>query len=127
MLLSLLHGACVAFLVCLLLLGSFSRFTDGRFTRSFHAFQLDRNDDEQLRYVIPAVDLCLALLLLPRLTRPVSAALIALAMSGGLYMRVAQQHKDATLDVLQTAVAFAALFTSLAPLVHVSKAHPKTN
>ena len=114
--LSLLHALSTCLLVCLLLFGSFSRFTRGShsITRSFHAYQRDRNDDEQLMPFIAAVDLCLALLLLPRLTRSLSAFLISAAMSVGVYRRlVVQEHKDATIDVALTAVAFVCLVTSL--------------
>ena len=62
---------------------------------------------------IAAVDLCLALLLVPRTTRPLSAFLITAAMSVGVYMRVYEQRKDATYDLGLTAVAACALATSL--------------
>ena len=125
--LSLLHSLSTGFLVCLLLFGSFARFTRGShsFTRAFHAYQLDRNADEQLITPIAAADLCLALLLLPSATRPVAAAFIALGMGGGLYVRLVKQRRDATVDVALTAVAFVAFVTSLLP--HGPLLHPKSS
>ncbi len=115
MLLSTVHNVATLFLIGLLLFGSFTRFTRGVYplTRSFHAYQLDRNSDEQLMNVIAGTDLVLALLLVPRSTRWFSALLISLAMGLGAYVRVAKEHKDATVDVLLLASAVTVLSSAL--------------
>ena len=133
--LSTIHNVGTAFLVGLLLFGCFSRLTRGvyPFTRSFHAYQLDRNSDEQLMNVIAGTDLVLALLLIPRSTRWFSALLISLAMGIGAYVRVAKEHKDATVDLLLLASAVTVLTSALQlrrstwPFLHKTHTHHKNH
>ena len=111
--LSVIHAFSTFFLVCLLLLGALARFTRGSapLTGAFHDYQCDRQSDENLMSLIAACDLGLAVLLIPRFTRPLAAALISAAMAGGAYFRMQHQHRDATVDVALTAVAFTVLST----------------
>ena len=128
--LSFLNSLSTAFLVCLLLFGSFTRFTRGSYllTHSFHAYQRDRNSDEHLMDTIASIDLVLSTLLLPRLTRSLSALLITAAMSAGLYMRVVKERKDATIDVALTGVALFVLVSSvLVGRSSQSAAHQKSS
>lgn len=69
-------------------LGAFSRFTHGRYTPSFHAYQIDRAPDNESTRFIPFIDVTLATMLVVPQTRVVAAVAGTLFQGLGLVARV---------------------------------------
>lgn len=87
-------------LLPLLLYGAFSRFTHGRHTPSFYAYQVARapDDGSAPARLLPCADLVLAGMLAHAPTRGVAAAVVALAQFGGVVVRV-RRDQDAAPDL----------------------------
>ncbi len=78
-------------------LGSVSRFTEGRYTPSFYAYQLDRAPNDESTRFVPYIDLTLGMMLLFPRTRKLAAALCVLFQGIGIWMRL-REGKDASRD-----------------------------
>ncbi|KFH46496.1 hypothetical protein ACRE_026630 [Hapsidospora chrysogenum ATCC 11550] len=76
--------------VIILFIGAFSRFTHGRFTPRFYAYQLDRAPDDASTRVIPFMDTLLGTLNLFPATRAYALAACVLFQSFGIVVRVRQ-------------------------------------
>ncbi|KAJ7062700.1 hypothetical protein C8F01DRAFT_1134982 [Mycena amicta] len=63
--------------------GGFSRFTSGLYLSRFYAYQLSRAPNDT--WIIPAVDIALGVLLLPRRTRRYAAAALNIFMTLGIW------------------------------------------
>ncbi|KAJ4424896.1 hypothetical protein N0V82_000399 [Gnomoniopsis sp. IMI 355080] len=86
-------------MVTLLLYGSFSRLTHGRYTPTFYDYQLDRAPDNASTRLIPFGDLVFAAGLMYPPTRAVAASLCALFMFGGVLHRTVGEGKNAASDL----------------------------
>ena len=93
-------------------LGAFSRFTHGRYTPAFYAYQLDRAPDDASTRVIPFIDAALGTLLLFEKTRAVAAAVCVFFQGIGVGLRV-QSGKSPVKDVGLCLVATVALLGAL--------------
>jgi hypothetical protein len=69
-------------------LGAFSRFTHGRYTRSFHQYQVERAPDNAYTQLIPVFDVMLSTLLFSRRARLWASLFCAVAQGGGVVKRV---------------------------------------
>jgi len=79
-------------------LGAFSRFTHGRYTQWWYAYQIDRAPDNESTRIVPWMDTAVgALLLYPR-TRVFAAFLCVVFQIVGLRMRF-DSGKPATKDL----------------------------
>jgi len=96
--LRILSQLAVLSLVGLSFLGAFSRFTHGKYTPSFYAYQLDRAPDNEYTWVIPVFDVLVGTCLVFRKTRGWTMLFIVLAQGGGLVSRVLE-GKDFTKDL----------------------------
>lgn len=104
-----LHLPATLLLVSVSFLGAFSRFTSGRYTPQWYAFQVARAPNASL--VIPAMDAILGSLLIPRRTRPAAAAIITAFFGMGVGMRVNAGASSGT-NALLLGLALTVLGTS---------------
>ncbi|CAN8097980.1 unnamed protein product [Discula destructiva] len=89
----------LVFTVPLLLYGSFSRLTHGRYTPAMYAYQLDRAPDNASTRLVPFGDLAFAAGMSYAPWRGIAATLCALAMFGGVLHRMLWQDKNAAPDL----------------------------
>lgn len=85
-------------LVTVTLLGGFTRFTHGRYTPGFYAYQLDRAPDDGSTRFLPYLDFAVAALLVFPGTRGVGAMLFSVMQFIGVVMRV-REDKNAAPDL----------------------------
>ncbi|ROW01360.1 hypothetical protein VMCG_05842 [Cytospora schulzeri] len=85
-------------LLSVTLLGGFTRFTHGKYTPAFYAYQLDRAPDNASTKIIPYVDFTVAALLVFPSTRSAAAMLCAVLQFGGVILRV-REDKNAAPDL----------------------------
>ncbi|KUI55727.1 hypothetical protein VP1G_03084 [Cytospora mali] len=85
-------------LLTVTLLGGFTRFTHGKYTPSFYAYQLDRAPDNASTRLIPYGDFTMAALLFFPSTRGVGAMLCAVLQFIGVVLRV-REDKNAAPDL----------------------------
>ena len=86
----------------ILLYGVFSRFTHGKYTPTFHAYQLARAPDEH--WYLPVIALTLAVGILYPRTRRSMTRLNVLFMGSGVVIRLSQ-GKSALADAAQAGLA----------------------
>lgn len=94
-------------------LGAFSRFTHGRFTPRFYAYQIDRAPDNASTRVVPYIDVTLATLTLFATTRPIALLICTGFQAFGITLRL-REGKDMTPDVALCAIAAVASWSSFA-------------
>jgi len=92
-------------------LGSFSRFTHGRYTPDFYQYQLERAPNNQYTLIIPICDLLFGTLLFFRRLRLWVALLCAVAQGGGI-VKLVQEGKDVTPDIGLFTLAVLVFLTS---------------
>ena len=91
--------------------GAFSRFTHGRYTPSFYAYQLDRAPDDETTRLVPVVDITVGILLLFPRTRFFAAVGFAAFQSFGLWLRF-KSGKPPVWDIVHwLAAVVAAVYT----------------
>lgn len=100
----------------ILFLSAFSRFTHGRYTPRYHAYQEyhQPNDDETRSQIIPFVDALLGTLLLSRRTRLISAIVVDFFMIFGLVVQVIA-GKRFEIDVAMVVMATGAVIQAWTP------------
>lgn len=98
-------------LISILYLGSFSRFTHGRYTPTYYKYQIDRAPDGEMMAYLPFLDSTLGTLLLFSLTRPLSAFIVVAFQGIGVLMRL-HEKKPVTLDAATLLIAITAFWTS---------------
>ena len=103
--LALLSSTGIAFM------GAFSRFTHGRYTPGFYAYQLDRAPDDETTRLVPVVDITVAILLLHPRTRVYAAAAFAAFQSFGLVLRFKSGKSPAWDIVHWLSAVVAAVYT----------------
>lgn len=76
--------------VVFVLLGAFSRFTEGRYTPRYHAYQENHrpNDGSTEAQIIPLIDTALGFMLILRRTRFIAAVVVNLFMVLGLVVQI---------------------------------------
>lgn len=94
-------------------LGGFSRFTHGRYTPRFYAYQLDRAPDNASTRAVPVMDVILATLTLPAETRAYALAACAFFQGVGIAMRL-REGKNPAPDLALCTVAVVASWSSFA-------------
>lgn len=99
-------------LVGIVYLGAFSRFTNGRYTPGFYAYQLDRAPNEGYARLIPVVDASVATLLLSPKARPWTALFCAVTQGGAILARV-REGKAVVPDTMMFGTAVIVFWTSL--------------
>lgn len=103
----------LAALTSIIYLGAFSRFTDGRFTPSFYAYQLDRAPNDGYARLIPVADTVLATLLIFDKSRWWTSLFCCVAQGGAIVGRL-REGKAVVLDCAMFSTAAVVLWTSWA-------------
>jgi hypothetical protein len=98
-------------LIGIVYLGAFSRFTHGRYTRSFYQYQLDRAPNNDYTRFIPFVDATLGTLVLISRTRTLAALFCAMLQGGGIVKR-SKEGKPIAQDAVLLSIALMAFLTS---------------
>ena len=86
----------------ILLLGVFSRATQGRYTPTYHAYQVDRAADA--KWYLPAIAMTLAAGIIHPRTRRLATRINVLFMGSGVVIRLSQ-GKSALADIGQAVLA----------------------
>ena len=94
-------------------LGAFSRFTHGRYTPSFYAYQLDRAPDNESTRIVPYMDVTLATLILFSKPRPFALLACVFFQGMGIVLRL-REGKNAAPDVTLCLIAVVAGWSSFA-------------
>lgn len=112
-LLSWLRTICTTTITVVTYLGGFSRFTHGRFTPRFYAYQLDRAPDDASTRAVPYIDITLATLTVVDVTRPYALLACAAFQGIGLLLR-AREGKNPAPDLVLCSMAAVACWGSFA-------------
>lgn len=94
-------------------LGAISRFTHGRFTPGFYAYQLDRAPDDASTRLVPYMDVVLATTTVYSKTRPYALLTYSFFQAFGIKLRLAEK-KDPTPDFIFLAIAIIGSWSTFA-------------
>lgn len=109
-----IEAVSVTALFLLICLGGFSRFTEGRYTPRFHAYQLERAPTTGASKIIPFMDVMMAATIAYPKTRSIALLLCAAFQGLGLVKRLADR-KDSVPDALICALAAIAYLSGMYP------------
>jgi len=111
MIFKMLSKIALAITVSVTYLGAFSRFTHGRYTPAFYAYQLDRAPDVESTMIVPYIDATLGTLLLFKETRVVASLVCVVFQGLGVILRF-KDGKSPLPDICLCSIAMGTFLSS---------------